>query len=84
MFFAGGFHCTCPESRKPLKLRAWVVISRAPEHRGLANYWSKKYSVVHCRTCWATGKSSAKLVAKLPDGYFSDDPQHPKNRNKTQ
>jgi len=49
-----------------------VVVSRAPNHR-LTNYTSKIYSIVHCPKCYATGKSSAKWVKDVPDGYFVDE-----------
>lgn len=48
------------------------MVSRAPNHR-LTNYTSKIYSIVHCPKCYATGKSSAKWVKDVPDGYFVDE-----------
>ena len=73
--YPGGFHCIC----KPQNRKVWVVISRAGSHR-LPNHSHALLSIVHCRSCNATGRSSAKFVNSLPDGYLDDDPNHPDNR----
>ena len=51
-WIGGGFRCVCRDK----SLRDWVVISRAGQHR-LSNYYSRKSSLVHCKSCGATGRS---------------------------
>lgn len=68
-WFAEGFRCRCRESKRPLAERSWIVVSRAGSHR-LPGHTSKHYSVVHCLTCNATGRTKGKYVDRLADGEF--------------
>ena len=61
-WIGGGFRCVC----KDKSLRDWVVISRAGQHR-LSNYYSRKSSLVHCKSCGATGRSRGFYVKFLRD-----------------
>jgi len=61
------FSCKCPERKKPVNERAWVVTqyhwttgSFSPK----GGEWSQ-YSQVYCLECGATGRSKSKYVEEL-------------------
>lgn len=64
-----GFHCRCPERLKALKDRNWIAIERRSggPRRGKEPI---KYTLVHCRSCGATGTTRAPYADELPDGTF--------------
>jgi late competence protein required for DNA uptake (superfamily II DNA/RNA helicase) len=67
------FSCRCPERKKPIESRVWVVLER--EHNNSAfngyHYTSSDYSLVYCRFCGALGRTKAKYVKSLKDAPIS-------------
>lgn len=64
-----GVACTCPESKKPVKDRAWMVTQRNQRCSAFDGYhprWSD-YSCVRCRVCRMAWRTKARFVALLPD-----------------
>jgi hypothetical protein len=74
------FGCHCPERRKPVHERNWVVRVRNGNRSAFNGYrWqSSDYSLVECLSCGAMGRTKAKYVARLEDRPFSED--YPSNR----
>ena len=64
------FSCHCEERKKAIAERNWLVIDRNCNHSAFNGYryeWSE-YSLVHCRTCGALGRTKAEYVDSLKDG----------------
>jgi len=63
------FSCHCPERKKPVAERNWIVwarnYSRSAFNGGRWKY--SEYSQVQCLTCSATGRTKAKYVKLLRD-----------------
>lgn len=64
------FGCRCPESKKPVRERAWVVVQRLSHCSAFAGYHQtpSRYSTVFCKCCRALGRTKASYVRELPDG----------------
>lgn len=64
-----GIACKCPESKKPVKDRAWHVTQRNQNHSAFNGYaaTSSDYSAVRCPACHATWRTKAKFVDRLPN-----------------
>jgi hypothetical protein len=64
------FGCRCPERRKPVRERNWVVIVRKGNYSAFNGYrfTLSDYSEVYCKSCRALGRTKAKYVDELPDG----------------
>jgi hypothetical protein len=62
------FSCNCPERKKPVGDRNWVVtlykMKRKPNAFGNLGIDSK-YSEVFCMNCFKSGRTKAKFVEKL-------------------
>ena len=63
------FDCNCPERRKPVGERAWVVRQRNCHHSAFNGYrrTPSEYSTVACLKCGASGRTRAQYVAHLRD-----------------
>lgn len=64
-----GNSCKCPESRKPVKERAWMVTQRNQRCSAFDGYhpmWST-YSCVRCKACHACWRTNARFVDWLPN-----------------
>ena len=66
------FGCVCPERKKPIKEREWVVSQRNWNSGSFVKEggeWSR-YSDVRCLQCGAIGRSKSKYVDELDDMDF--------------
>lgn len=63
-----GISCKCPESKKPVKERAWFVTQRHERCSAFDGYrcMSSDYSAVRCRRCNACWRTKAQFVDGLP------------------
>lgn len=61
--------CRCPESKKPVKERAWVVLQRKCNHSAFNGYryTPSTRSAVRCPACNHAWRTSASYVDKLPN-----------------
>lgn len=64
------FNCHCPERKKPVKDRAWVVVQRQCNHSAFSGYayTPSDWSCIWCKGCHALGRTKAKYVSLLKDG----------------
>ena len=66
---SGGTVCSCPEARKPIKDRAWMVTARMQNssafNGGRRTY--SQYSAVRCTACNMCWRTKAGYVMYLPD-----------------
>lgn len=67
---AVSFGCHCPERRKPVKDRAWVVVARRCNYSAFNGwrYTPSDWSEVFCKGCHALGRTRASYVEDLPNG----------------
>jgi len=66
---SGNVPCNCPERKKPLAQRNWVV-SQRNHNRSAFNgyhYTPSAYSTVTCRGCHGFWRTKAAYVNQLPD-----------------
>jgi len=70
VYMSVSFGCHCPERKKPVKERNWVVLVRKANYSAFNGYkyTPSDYSEVYCRSCGAIGRTKAKYVDELPDG----------------
>ena len=70
---AVSFSCKCPERKKPVEQRAWVVVDRNCNYSAFSGYQCtpSDYSLVYCPKCQALGRTKAAYVAKLEDGEIT-------------
>lgn len=63
------FGCRCPERRKPVGQRRWVVIARRCNYSAFngCHYTPSDWSEIYCLTCGALGRTKAAYVAGLLD-----------------
>ena len=68
------FNCHCPERKKPIQQRAWVVTQRRCHHSAFSGYHRtpSDYSTVHCLVCGACGRTRASYVECLRDATEED------------
>jgi len=64
------FNCHCPERKKPVAERNWVVVQRNARCSAFDGYRVKSsdFSAVQCRSCRATGRTNAAYVDQLKSG----------------
>ena len=66
------FNCHCPERKKPIGERNWVVVHRYCNYsffqRPKGEKHDSDYSLVYCKSCTALGRTKAAYVRWLPDG----------------
>lgn len=64
-----GASCKCPESKKPIAERAWIVIQRNSRCSAFDGYRKmfSPFSCVRCRECRSTWRTKADFVPQLPD-----------------
>lgn len=74
---AQSFNCHCPERKKPVKERAWVVVDRMCNHSAFNGYQytASDWSLIWCKGCHALGRTKAGYVVDLPNGEI--DPHTP-------
>lgn len=67
-----GYTCKCPESKKPLEQRRWVVWQRNANRSAFSGYrvTSSDYSAIQCHACRATWRSKCKYVDRLRGGQL--------------
>lgn len=65
-----GITCKCPESKKPLAERRWVVIQRNCNYSAFSGYHftPSDYSCVQCHACGTAWRTKAGYVTDLVDG----------------
>jgi len=65
-----GTSCKCPESKKPVKDRRWVVLQRNSRCSAFDGYrpMFSDYSAVQCHACGTVWRTKADFVLSLPDG----------------
>lgn len=66
---AASFSCKCPERKKPVSERKWVVLQRLSHHSAFSGYHRtpSDYSTVLCESCRAVGRTKANFVTELKD-----------------
>jgi hypothetical protein len=64
------FGCKCPERKKPVRERNWVVTQRYCNHSAFNgyHYTPSDYSTVVCLSCRRSGRTKAAYVYELKDG----------------
>jgi hypothetical protein len=70
---SGGDACDCPERKKPVRERNWVVRDWRCNHSAFSGYkWTPSdYSAVECLKCgkwWRTKAKYVDLLEKRPYG----------------
>jgi len=70
-----GVSCKCPESKKPVGERRWVVIQRNCNHSAFNGYRQtfSDYSSVTCHVCAVIWRTKASYVNRLPNGVHMYD-----------
>lgn len=65
-----GTSCKCPESKKPVTERRWVVLQRNCNFSAFSgySYTPSAYSAVQCHACGVVWRTKAAYVPKLMDG----------------
>ena len=65
-----GTSCKCPESKKPIKERRWVVLQRNSRCSAFDGYRQmfSDYSAVQCHACGTVWRTKADFVLSLPNG----------------
>jgi hypothetical protein len=65
-----GVSCKCPESKKPIAQRRWVVLQRRCNYSAFSGYqWTASdYSCVQCHACGTCWRTKAAYVRDLKDG----------------
>lgn len=68
------FSCSCPERKKPVRERLWVVLQRLCNHSAFNgyHYTPSDYSTVECLSCGRVGRTKAAYVDRLRDWKPSD------------
>jgi hypothetical protein len=71
---SGGPSCKCPEKKKPITQRAWLVIDRLCNYSAFngRHYTPSDYSHVVCVECDASWRTKATYVVSLTDGEYRD------------
>ena len=61
------FGCRCPERRKPVGERRWVVVMRQCHYSTFSGrrYTPSDWSLIRCLNCGAVGRTKAAYVAEL-------------------
>jgi hypothetical protein len=61
------FNCKCPERKKPVLDRDWVIEQDRCNHSAFDGYrWTPSdYSTVRCLSCGRVGRTKAKYVLDL-------------------
>ena len=70
-----GGSCKCPERKKPISERKWVVIDRNCNHSAFNGYHCtpSTYSALNCQSCGSVWRTDAKYVADLSDGTYKNE-----------
>lgn len=65
-----GLCCSCPESKKPLADRRWIVIQRNANASAFNGYrlTYSDYSAVQCHACGHVWRTKAAYVTDLKNG----------------
>ena len=63
------FSCHCPERKRSVTERRWVVTQRRCNHSAFNGYrmTPSDYSTVWCLSCGAIGRTKAAYVDQLPN-----------------
>lgn len=68
---SASFSCHCPERKKPVQDRNWVVMARQCNYSHFeapkGQWHSSDWSTVVCLSCRACGQTKAKYVSQLRD-----------------
>lgn len=69
---SGGTKCKCPESKKPMRERLWLVAQRWCNHSAFNGYkyTPSDYSSIHCGNCSASWRTKAGYVNELKDAPY--------------
>lgn len=71
---SGGTSCKCPESKKPVAERGWMVTQRHCNHStfngGRKTY--SKYSALRCAGCFSCWRTTASYVGSIRDAVWKD------------
>lgn len=72
-----GGACDCPERKKPIKERAWLVRQFMCNHSAFNGYHYTRsdYSAVNCTECGAVWRTKADYVYDLEVRKYRDDPR---------
>lgn len=64
---SGGFVCKCPESKKPIEQRAWVIRDYKCNYSAFNGwrYTPSDYSAISCLKCQTIWRTKAKYVDNL-------------------
>lgn len=78
-----GVSCKCPEGKRPISERRWVVLQRNSRCSAFDGYRQmfSDYSAVQCHICGTVWRTKADFVLKLPNGknlYDLPEDQRPK------
>jgi len=65
------FDCKCPERKKPVAARNWVIEQFRCNHSAFNGYhWTASdYSTVRCLECGCVGRTKAKFVDDLREAH---------------
>lgn len=65
-----GISCKCPEGKKPVHERRWVVLQRNGRCSAFDGYQHmySDYSAIQCHLCGTVWRTKASFVLHLPDG----------------
>ena len=71
---AVSFSCKCPERKKPVADRNWVVGQRKCNHSAFSgyHYTPSEWSEVWCLSCGTHGRTKASYVDELRDATNED------------
>lgn len=81
-----GTSCKCPESKKPVAERRWVVLQRNGNASAFNGYrWTySDYSCLQCHICGVVWRTKAAYVIYIQDGtnvYNLPADQHPQHKS---
>lgn len=68
-----GYSCKCPESKKPVADRNWVVVQRNCRCSAFDGYHPmySDYSAVQCHSCRCVWRTKARFVETLKSGHLT-------------
>lgn len=73
---SGGDACQCPERKKPVKERNWVVRQYMCNHSAFNgyHYTPSDWSSINCRECRHVWRTKAAYVFQLEHVPYGEDP----------
>lgn len=71
---SGGTRCRCPESKKPLKERAWICTQYKSNRSAFSGYryTPSNWSAIVCRGCHRMWRTKADYAGEIKQGSLLD------------